>query len=105
MSDTATATKRPTLKVKVGWTKDRYYDRLAREEGYVWLQEVGYCKAKPLAEFKPGEHIGYNYGSTAEVVELLKNGKGKVVGVRVKDAKGKLWDSTRRATTLLAWAH
>jgi len=94
----------PSLKV-INWTKDRYNDMQAKRDGYVWLQYVGYCKAKPLEDFKPGEFMGWNYGSKSEVVELIRNQRGAVVGVVERGENGQEFRRTRRGSTLTAWAY
>jgi hypothetical protein len=99
----ANETRTPRLTVN-NWTKDRYNDQQAKAEGYVWLQGVGYCKAKPLQDFQVGEHMGWNYGSTSVVVDLIRNQRGAVVGVVERSDKGQEYRRTRRGTTLTAWA-
>ena len=41
-------------------------------QSYVWLQNVGYVKAKPIESFKKGDIRAYNHGETGKVVSVKK---------------------------------
>lgn len=81
-----------------GATKDELSKDEAREQQVVWLQDIGWCKAKPLADFKPGEKMGWNCWGESEVVSLVYGKNGKVVGVnsRWKDSLGREQVSYRK---------
>jgi hypothetical protein len=38
----------------------------------IWLQGIGYVRAKPIESFKKGDLIAYNYGYTGKVVSIKK---------------------------------
>ena len=39
---------------------------------YMWLQNFGYAKAKPIEQFKKGDRLAYNYGEFAVVTSIKK---------------------------------
>ncbi len=43
--------------------------------GAVHLQSVGLVKAKPAVEFKPGEYMGWNFGSVTKVLAIREVSK------------------------------
>ncbi|MDR3716727.1 MAG: hypothetical protein P4L51_28300 [Puia sp.] len=36
----------------------------------IWLQEYGWCEAKPAGEFKVGEFMRWNFGDCSKVVAI-----------------------------------
>lgn len=81
----------------------------ARKKQLVWLQGMGWCKGKPLAEFAVDETMVWNTGGMSTVVELVRNKKGAVVGVveAYTDSQGTARTHTRkrRGETLTVFAH
>jgi hypothetical protein len=67
----------------------------------VWLQDFGYCAAKPVQELKPGERRVYNFGSTATIVAVEP--VGKMWQVTVDDGRS-LHARRHRRGTLIAFA-
>lgn len=62
-------------------TKDELHKDEIKQRQLVWLQGIGWCKAKPLWKFKPGEKMGWNCGYISTVVALVHNKHGHVIGV------------------------
>jgi len=57
----------------------------------IWLQNVGYVKAKKIDDFKRGDKIAYNWGEYATVISK-KNVSPKFYEVTVS-SKGKKYTS------------
>lgn len=75
----------------------------AKPEGdFVWLQSIGWVGAKPLADLIPNvDYVMYNQGGKALVIAHIESSKGKIVGIMVQSSDGKVYESRRRATTLI----
>jgi len=94
------------------WKKDEYNNQQAKRDGYVWLTSLGYCRAKPLAEFVPGDIMVSNFGNLSQVIKLIRNDKGNVIGVTeawvanswVANGETHVQNRKRRGTTLTAYA-
>jgi hypothetical protein len=73
------------------------------EGDFVWLQSIGWVSAKPLANLVPNvDYVMYNQGGSALVTAHIESARGKVVGIMVQSSKdGKVYESRRRATTLI----
>ena len=41
-------------------------------EKFIWLQGIGYVKAKLIESFEVGDKIAYNYGSTYTIISKTK---------------------------------
>ena len=70
------------------------------EKDWVHLQGVGKVLAKQIKDFKVGEKLGYNYGSTAKI--LSRRVKGKSIRLKIQTNDGKIYNVVKRANTL--WA-
>ncbi len=70
------------------------------EKTTVHLQGIGRVKAKPIKDFQVGERLGFNFGSTAEI--LKKQIKGKSAKLKIKDTEGNVHDVLKRLNTM--WA-
>lgn len=53
----------------------RMIERHKGESPTIHLQGMGKIKAKPVAEFKPGEFMGWNYGYATKVQRIEERGK------------------------------
>jgi len=72
---------------------------------YIWLQSVGYHYAIPVKELKVGSIVVYNWGKTAEVIDI-KPTKGKALSITLK-SKGLFKNDApvtvkKQPTTLIA---
>jgi hypothetical protein len=69
----------------------------------VRLQSVVWVNAKPADEFKPGERMGWNFGSTTEVISRVSETASFVI-FEIKDQHGKLWHRKLKKDRLVAIA-
>lgn len=67
----------------------------------VWLQGIGWHKAKPLGDVTVGDVLVYNYGGTARVDSITRTPSGRSV-VLVVTAGKQYTCNPRRVTTLVA---
>ena len=68
----------------------------------VWLQGIGWHKAKPLGDIVIGDSVVYNYGSRSEVVDVEKSKSGTSVILTVESKGARYTGRSRRASTLVA---
>jgi hypothetical protein len=66
----------------------------------VHLQGVGRVHAKKMRDFKVGEKMAYNYGSTSTI--LKKEIKGKSAKLKIKTQEGEIYNVMKRMDTLIA---
>ena len=70
------------ITVAENWKKDAYNQEQAKRDGYVWLIGYGYARAKPLQDFQVGDILAWDYGNLSQVIKLIRDRKGDVIGVR-----------------------
>lgn len=49
-----------------------YSNRIIDNKPSIWLQEYGWCQAKPANEFQPGEFMKWNTGAESKVLSTVK---------------------------------
>ena len=59
---------------------------------YIWLQGIGYAKAKKIENFKPGDNMAFNYGYSAKVITKPKKTSPKFYTIKLKNDNGKTYN-------------
>lgn len=70
----------------------------------VHLQGIGSHPAIYAKNCKPGMVRVYNYGATAEILSVEPVKGGKSVKITAKESNGKIYETVKRNTTLIAIA-
>lgn len=74
------------------------YDRHTKS---IHLQGIGRVHAKPAQEFKVGEKMGWNYGSTSKVIGVKKVTK-KFIVFRLQTKDGSVWERRLKKDRMVA---
>jgi len=73
-----------------------------KDQPHVHLINVGDVPAMPASEFRPGDRVMWNFGTTQTITRIAANPRGSKLFITIVDDNGKEWTFEKRPGTLMA---